>query len=130
MALREVQIALDRVQNLERVTGYICMTSSGRHFEIDIYLHIEFFPLCVFSLKKKGIPIRSTFNEEYTNSLVTQLQPFLDRIKRTINHIGFKDVAELRLKTKNLEYLLRTDNSCTFIVVQRHEKIINRTDEL
>lgn len=85
--------------------------------------------MCLF-FEKKGIPIRSTFNEEYTNSLVTQLQPFLDRIKRTINHIGFKDVAELRLKTKNLEYLLRTDNSCTFIVVQRHEKIINRTDEL
>ncbi|CAF0820493.1 unnamed protein product [Rotaria sordida] len=104
MALREIQTALDRVQTLEHVTGYICMTSSG-------------------------VPIRTTFDEEYTKNLVTQLQPFLERIKRTINSIGLKDVVELRLKTKKLEYLLRTDNLCTFIVLQRHEKLKNGTDE-
>jgi hypothetical protein len=32
MALKEVQIALDRIQTLEDVVGYICMTSSGMEF--------------------------------------------------------------------------------------------------
>jgi len=82
-----------------------------------------------FWQKKKGVPIRTTFDEEYTKNLVTQLQPFLERIKRTIHHIDLKDIVELRLKTKNLEYLLRTDNLCTFIVVQKHGKIRNRIDE-
>ncbi|CAF3303075.1 unnamed protein product [Rotaria socialis] len=104
MALKEVQIMLDRVQTLEHVTGYICMTSSG-------------------------MPIRTNFDEEYTKNLVTQLQPFLERIKRTINHIGLKEVVELRLKTKKLEYLLRADNICTFIVVQRHAEDKNGIDE-
>jgi hypothetical protein len=77
----------------------------------------------------KGVSIRTTFDEEYTKTLVTQLQPFLERIKRTINYIGLKDLVELRLKTKKLEYLLRTDNLCTFIIVQRHGKLQNRIDE-
>ncbi len=58
-----------------------------------------------------------------------QLQPFLERIKRTIHHIGLKEVVELRLKTKEFEYLLRTDNLCSFIVVQRHGKLKNEIDE-
>ncbi|CAF1311241.1 unnamed protein product [Adineta steineri] len=104
MALREVQTALDQIQILEHVIGYICMTSNG-------------------------VPVRTTFDDEYTKNLVAQLQPFLERIKRTINHIGFKEVIELRLKTNKFEYLLRTDNLCTFIVVQRYEKIPNEIDE-
>ncbi len=85
--------------------------------------------IIVLILKKQGIPIRTTFDEEYTKNLVTQLQPFLERIKRTINHIGLKDIIELRLKTKQFEYLLRTDNLCSFIVVQRHEKIKSAIEE-
>ncbi len=84
----------------------------------------------MFLIKKnKGVPIRTTFEEEYTKNFVTQLQPFLERIKRTIHHIGLKDIVELRLKTKNLEYLLRTDNLCSFIVVQKHGKIRNGINE-
>jgi predicted RNA-binding protein len=79
--------------------------------------------------KNKGVPIRTTFEEEYTKNFVTQLQPFLERIKRTIHHIGLKEVVELRLKTKEFEYLLRTDNLCSFIVVQRHGKLKNEIDE-
>ena len=29
MALKEVQTALERVQSLEHVAGYVCMTSTG-----------------------------------------------------------------------------------------------------
>jgi hypothetical protein len=77
----------------------------------------------------KGVSIRTTFDEEYTKNLVTQLQPFLERVKRTINYLGLKDVVELRLTTKKFEYLVRTDHLCTFIVVQRHEKLQNGFDE-
>jgi predicted RNA-binding protein len=128
MALKEVQTALDRVQTLEHVVGYICMTSSGMRFIKKCFHLLILIDIIVFD-KKKGVPIRTTFDEEYTKNLVTQLQPFLERIKRTIHHIGLKDIVELRLKTKNLEYLLRTDNLCTFIVVQKHEKIRNGIDE-
>lgn len=38
MALKEVQTALDRVQTLEHVVGYICMTSSGMQFNFKIFL--------------------------------------------------------------------------------------------
>ncbi len=79
--------------------------------------------------KKKGVSIRTTFDEMYTKNLVTQLQPFLERIKRTSHQIGLKDIIELRLKTNKLEYLLRTDHLCSFIVVQKSENIKHEIDE-
>ena len=69
-----------------------------------------------------GVPIRSTFDEEYTRRLVTQLHPFLDRIKRTIQRTSLKDLSELRLTTKKFVYLLSTDHLYSFIVVQKHQK--------
>lgn len=129
MALKEVQSILDRVQTLEHVIGHICMTSSGMHHFLRNFSFYWFEFIWLFWKNKIGVPIRTTFDEEYTKNLVTQLQPFLERIKRTIHHIGLKDLVELRLKTKKLEYLLRTDNLCTFIVVQRNEKIKNGIDE-
>lgn len=65
----------------------------------------------------------------YTKNLVTQFQPFLERIQRTIHHIGVKDLVQLRLKTKKFEYLLRTDHLCSLIVVQRYGKIQTGLDE-
>jgi hypothetical protein len=65
----------------------------------------------------------------YTKNLVTQLQPFLERIKRTSHLIGLKDIVELRLKTNKLEYLLRTDNLCSFIVVQKSGNVKHEIDE-
>ena len=127
MSLREVQLALERIQALEHVTGYVCMTSSGRQLHEKI--PFDQLPFIFLLIKITGIPVRTTFDEEYTKNLVIQLQPFLERIKRTINHTGLKDVVELRLKTSKLEYLLRTDDLCSFIVVQRREKLKNKTDE-
>ncbi|UJR30099.1 hypothetical protein I4U23_017640 [Adineta vaga] len=99
MALREIQTTLDRIKVLEHVEGYLC------------------------------VPIRTTFDDEYTKNLVTHLQPFLERIKRTIHHLGLKELLELRLKTKYYEYLLRTDHQCSFIVVQRQGKVQKENDE-
>jgi len=76
----------------------------------------------IFEKQKTGVPIRTTFDDEYTKHLVTQLQPFLERIKRTIHHVSLKDLVELRLKTNKFEYLLRTDHLCSFIVVQDYGK--------
>lgn len=81
------------------------------------------------SLSLQGAPIRTTFDEIYTKNLVTQFQPFLERIKRTIHHLGWKDLVQLRLKTKKFEYLLRTDHLCSFIVVQRYGKAQKNSDE-
>ena len=76
-----------------------------------------------------GVPIRTTFDEEYTRTLVVHLQPFLERIKRTIHRVGLKDFVELRLKTRKFSYSLRTDHFCSLIVVQREEKLLQRVDE-
>jgi hypothetical protein len=120
MALKEVQTALDRVQSLEHVAGYVCMTSTGRSSSSSSSDR----RVCC-----SGVAVRSTFTEEYTRTLVTQLQPFLERLKRTITRLGLKDVRELRLTTEKFVYLLRTDHVCSFIVVQRHERSSNGTDE-
>jgi hypothetical protein len=40
MALKEVQTTLDRVQTLEHVIGYVCMTSSGTQF-VKKYSYFE-----------------------------------------------------------------------------------------
>lgn len=69
-----------------------------------------------------GVPIRSSFDDELTRNLVTQLHPFLDRIKRTIHRLSLKELVELRLTTTKFVYLLRSDSLCSFIVVQKHDK--------
>ncbi|CAF0772770.1 unnamed protein product [Didymodactylos carnosus] len=104
MAFREVEGLLDRILALENVSGYVCMNPTG-------------------------VPIRTTFDDEYTTKLVTQLHPFLERIKRTANHIGLKSVNELRLKTQKCEFLIRTDKECSFIVVQRQKKTKIETED-
>ena len=114
MALKDLQIALERVQTLEHVIGSICLTSAGT---------CRSNRRCASpSSASSGVPIRSTFDDELTRNLVTQLQPFLDRIKRTIHRLALKELVELRLTTSKFVYLLRSDSLCSFIVVQKHDK--------
>lgn len=97
-------------------------------YDIEWYAAPSLLITGQFFFSHRGAPIRTTFDEFYTKNLVTQFQPFLERIKRTSHHIGLKDLVQLRLKTKKLEYLVRTDHLCSLIVVQRCGEIRTQSD--